>query len=186
MFGDIFKNVSFALNYVGHVMFAATWATCSLSFVDDHFKSWQTGMRREKTSRNDVVKHAPFLLTTSMATQVVKYLDAIEDEEAAMLTIQCWQEFLRVHRPWFWRMVWSRQFGLTPKDMHATECRRGRIDPRVVFCEDHVHVMRRRQFAYHVGLGSSAAQDKRPAFLQHQLLRFYKEGEGGFEEPELW
>ena len=91
-FGELFKNVRFALNYVGHVIVAATWARCNLSFVDDHFKSWQTGMRRKKTSRNEVVKHASFLLTTSMVIHVVKYLDAIEHEEAAMLTIQCWQE----------------------------------------------------------------------------------------------
>ena len=104
-----------------------------------------------------------------MVTQVVKYFDAIEDEEAAMLTIQCWQEFLRVQRegarvwrlwpvtnlrPWLWRMCWGRQFGLTPKDVNATECRRGRIDPRVVFCQDYARVMKPRQFAYHVGLGS--------------------------------
>ena len=92
-FDDFFKNFSSALNYVGHAIFAATWARCNLSVVDDHFKSWQIGMRRKKTSRNEVVKHASFLLTTSMVTQVVKYFDAIEHEEAAMLTIQCWQEF---------------------------------------------------------------------------------------------
>ena len=45
-------------------------------------------MRKKKTSRNEVVKHASFLLTTSMVTQVVKYFDVIEDDEAAMLTIQ--------------------------------------------------------------------------------------------------
>ena len=78
------------------MIFAATWARCNLSFVDDHFKSWQTGMRRKKTSRNEVVKHASLLLTMPMVTQVVKSFDAIQDEEAAMLTIQCWQEFLRV------------------------------------------------------------------------------------------
>ena len=58
---------------------------CNFSFVDDHFKSWQTGMKRKKTSRNEVVKHASFILTMST-----------KNEEAAMLTIQCWQEFLRV------------------------------------------------------------------------------------------
>ena len=31
-----------------------------------------------------------------MVTQVVKFFDAIEDDEAAMLTIQCWQEFFKV------------------------------------------------------------------------------------------
>ena len=87
-FGEIFKNVSSALNYVGHVIFAATWAKCTLNFVDDHFKSWQTGMRKKKTSRNEVVKHSSLLLTTSMVTQVVKYFDVSEDDEAAMLTIQ--------------------------------------------------------------------------------------------------
>ena len=95
-FGEIFKNVSSALNYVGHVIFAAAWARCNLRFVDDHFKSWQTGMRKKKTSRNEVMKHASGLLTTSMVNQFVQFFDAIEDDEAAILTIQCWQEFLRV------------------------------------------------------------------------------------------
>ena len=95
-FGEIFKNVSSALNCVGHVIFAAAWARCNLSLVDGHFKSWQIGMRKKKTSRNEVVKHAFLLLIPSMVYQMVKYLDVIGDEEAAMLTIQCWQEFLGV------------------------------------------------------------------------------------------
>ena len=95
-FGEIFKNVGSALNYVGHVIFAATWARCDMRFNDCHFKAWQLGMRKKKTSRNDVVKHASFLLTSSMVNQLVQFFDAIMDDEAAMLTVQCWQEFLRV------------------------------------------------------------------------------------------
>ena len=92
----MFTNASSALNYVGNEIVAATWARCNLSFVDNQFKSWQSGTRKKKTSRNEVVKHFFFLSTTSIVTQVVKYFDVIDDEEAAMLTIQCWQEFLRV------------------------------------------------------------------------------------------
>ena len=47
-FGEIFKNVGSALNYVGHVIFAATWARCNMRFNDGHFKAWQAGMRKNK------------------------------------------------------------------------------------------------------------------------------------------
>ena len=63
---------------------------------DDNFRARQAGMRKKKITKNEVVKHASFLLTSSMVNQVVQFLDAIADNEAAMLAVQCWQEFLRV------------------------------------------------------------------------------------------
>ena len=37
IFWEISKNVGIGLNYIGHVVFAANWARCSLQFVDEYF-----------------------------------------------------------------------------------------------------------------------------------------------------
>ena len=80
------------MNYIGHVVFAASWARCSLQFFDEYLKQWQAGMRKKNINRGDIVKHASFLLDTNMMLRAVQYFDAMGEEETSLLAVQCWQE----------------------------------------------------------------------------------------------
>ena len=89
----MFLNVGVGFNYVGHVIFGATWAWCNFDFIDDQFKTRQGGMRTKKLNRQELIKPASFLFTSAMMVKVVAFFDTLGEDEVAMLEVQSWQTF---------------------------------------------------------------------------------------------
>ncbi len=96
MFGETFRNMHTASNYITDIVWDCRMVGSYLDWMDEQLTLWLKGARKRELQAGVLRRPCAFLLTELLVQQLVTFCDALEMFDVSVLILVCWYFPLRV------------------------------------------------------------------------------------------